>query len=38
MGHLQVFPFIHYQLNEFQRELNTFSLFCNWYSGGGGGV
>jgi hypothetical protein len=26
MGHLQVFPFIHYQLTELQRELHTFSL------------
>jgi hypothetical protein len=26
-GHLQVFPFIHYQLTELQRELHTFSLF-----------
>jgi hypothetical protein len=26
MGHLQVFPFIHYQLIELQRELHTFSL------------
>jgi hypothetical protein len=26
MGHLQVFPFIHYQLIELQHELHTFSL------------
>jgi hypothetical protein len=26
MGHLQVFPFIHYQLIELQREVHTFSL------------
>jgi hypothetical protein len=25
-AHLQVFPFIHYQLTELQRELHTFSL------------
>jgi hypothetical protein len=26
MGHLQVFPFIHYQLTALERELHTFSL------------
>jgi hypothetical protein len=26
MGHLQVLPFIHYQLTELQRKLHTFSL------------
>jgi hypothetical protein len=33
MGHLQVFPLIHYQLTELQRGLHTFIKFVAWTVG-----